>query len=62
VCVCVCTVDEQLWKETLAVYPALVECVTCQSDDVVRLVKEALLSYADCLRPVSVSTRVVNGS
>ena len=38
-----------MWKEVIAIYPALLDCVTCNSADVRQALKEALKEFAALL-------------
>ncbi|XP_031571220.1 protein MON2 homolog isoform X2 [Actinia tenebrosa] len=61
-------VDPKIWDQVVQLYPRLVECSTCNSNQVRRALKEALQEYADLLvaprvdKAASGSLATVNGS
>ena len=42
-------VDNSMWKEVIDLYPALLDCVTCNSADVRQTLKNALKEFAALL-------------
>lgn len=47
----VITVDTNTWSQVIALYPTLVECITCTSSEVCSALKEALVPFKDFLQP-----------
>ena len=43
------TVDETMWQEVIGMYPALLDCVTCNSNEVRYALKDALIEFRDLL-------------
>ncbi|XP_034031912.1 protein MON2 homolog isoform X4 [Thalassophryne amazonica] len=52
-------VDGNTWTQVIALYPTLVECVTCSSSEVSSALKEALGPFKDFMQPPV--SRVQNG-
>ncbi|XP_060050988.1 protein MON2 homolog isoform X3 [Erinaceus europaeus] len=52
-------VDGNTWAQVIALYPTLVECITCSSSDVCSALKEALVPFKDFMHPPA--SRVQNG-
>ncbi|XP_058164337.1 protein MON2 homolog isoform X2 [Dasypus novemcinctus] len=52
-------VDENTWAQVIALYPTLVECITCSSSEVCSALKEALVPFKDFMQPPA--SRVQNG-
>ncbi|XP_069760292.1 protein MON2 homolog isoform X2 [Narcine bancroftii] len=44
-------VDANTWSQVIALYPTLVECITCTSSEVCSALKEALVPFKDFLQP-----------
>jgi len=44
-------IDGTMWGEVISMYPIILECVTCSSNQVRQAIKEALLEYHDLLAP-----------
>ncbi|XP_048464033.1 protein MON2 homolog isoform X3 [Rhincodon typus] len=44
-------VDTNTWSQVIALYPTLVECITCTSSEVCSALKEALVPFKDFLQP-----------
>uniref|UniRef100_A0A087Y5F1 Protein MON2 homolog n=1 Tax=Poecilia formosa TaxID=48698 RepID=A0A087Y5F1_POEFO len=44
-------VDGNTWAQVIALYPALVECITCSSSEVSAALKEALGPFKDFMQP-----------
>ncbi|XP_018610506.2 protein MON2 homolog isoform X2 [Scleropages formosus] len=44
-------VDDNTWAQVIALYPTLVECVTCSSAEVSSALKEALWPFKDLMHP-----------
>ncbi len=42
-------VDKSMWQEVIELYPALLDCVTCNSPDVRFALKEALTEFSELL-------------
>eukprot|EP00112_Aurelia_sp_Birch-Aquarium-sp1_P020889 Seg549.9 transcript_id=Seg549.9/GoldUCD/mRNA.D3Y31 product="Protein MON2" protein_id=Seg549.9/GoldUCD/D3Y31 len=42
-------VDKSMWEEVVAIYPALLDCITCNSSDVRFTLKDALKEFTDLL-------------
>ncbi|KAK3700698.1 hypothetical protein QZH41_015645 [Actinostola sp. cb2023] len=60
-------VDQNIWDQVVQLYPRLVECTTCNSNQVRRALKEALQEYKDLLVTPRVDTKTssimaINGS
>lgn len=53
------TVDGNTWAQVIALYPTLVECITCSSTEVSSALKEALGPFKDFMQPPV--SRVQNG-
>lgn len=49
-CACL-SVDRNIWKQVIDLYPALVDCTTSSSANVGKALKEALMEYGDLLAP-----------
>ncbi|XP_032769134.1 protein MON2 homolog isoform X2 [Rattus rattus] len=52
-------VDGNTWAQVIALYPTLVECITCSSSDVCSALKEALVPFKDFMQPPA--SKVQNG-
>ncbi|XP_028666343.1 protein MON2 homolog isoform X1 [Erpetoichthys calabaricus] len=52
-------VDASTWAQVIALYPTLVECITCSSPEVSLALKEALSPFKDFMQPPV--TKVQNG-
>ncbi|XP_048864453.1 protein MON2 homolog isoform X2 [Brienomyrus brachyistius] len=52
-------IDENTWAQVIALYPTLVECITCSSSEVCSALKEALGPFQDFMQPPV--TKVQNG-
>ncbi|KAK1169177.1 hypothetical protein AOXY_G10128 [Acipenser oxyrinchus oxyrinchus] len=52
-------VDANTWAQVIALYPTLVECITCSSSEVSSALKEALGPFKDFMQPPV--TKVQNG-
>uniref|UniRef100_G3UJW0 Protein MON2 homolog n=1 Tax=Loxodonta africana TaxID=9785 RepID=G3UJW0_LOXAF len=52
-------VDGNTWAQVIALYPTLVECVTCSSSEVCSALKEALVPFKDFMQPPA--SKVQNG-
>ncbi|KAJ8401396.1 hypothetical protein AAFF_G00386270 [Aldrovandia affinis] len=52
-------VDGNTWAQVIALYPTLVECITCSSSEVSLALKEALGPFKDFMQPPA--TKVQNG-
>ncbi|XP_036314469.1 protein MON2 homolog isoform X15 [Pipistrellus kuhlii] len=52
-------VDENTWAQVIALYPTLVECITCSSSEVCSALKEALVPFKDFMQPPA--SKVQNG-
>ncbi|XP_004692657.1 PREDICTED: protein MON2 homolog isoform X3 [Condylura cristata] len=52
-------VDGNTWAQVIALYPTLVECVTCASSEVCSALREALLPFKDFMQPPA--PKVQNG-
>uniref|UniRef100_A0A3B3QB26 Protein MON2 homolog n=1 Tax=Paramormyrops kingsleyae TaxID=1676925 RepID=A0A3B3QB26_9TELE len=52
-------IDENTWAQVIALYPTLVECITCSSSEVCSALKEALGPFKDFMQPPV--TKVQNG-
>uniref|UniRef100_A0A2K5H9S5 Protein MON2 homolog n=1 Tax=Colobus angolensis palliatus TaxID=336983 RepID=A0A2K5H9S5_COLAP len=52
-------VDGNTWAQVIALYPTLVECITCSSSEVCSALKEALVPFKDFMQPPA--SRVQNG-
>nr|XP_015208768.1 PREDICTED: protein MON2 homolog isoform X3 [Lepisosteus oculatus] len=52
-------VDGNTWAQVIALYPTLVECITCSSSEVSSALKEALSPFKDFMQPPV--TKVQNG-
>lgn len=53
------SVDGNVWAQVIALYPTLVECITCSSPEVSSALKDALGPFKDFMQaPVS---KVQNG-
>uniref|UniRef100_A0A3Q2YK08 Protein MON2 homolog n=1 Tax=Hippocampus comes TaxID=109280 RepID=A0A3Q2YK08_HIPCM len=52
-------VDDNTWAQVIALYPTLVECITCSSSEVSSALKEALGPFKDFMQPPI--SRVHNG-
>ncbi|KAM9028799.1 protein MON2 homolog isoform 4-T4 [Ara ararauna] len=52
-------VDANTWAQVIALYPTLVECITCSSSDVCSALKEALVPFKDFMHPPA--SKVQNG-
>ncbi|KAJ8245507.1 hypothetical protein GJAV_G00271460 [Gymnothorax javanicus] len=52
-------VDGTTWAQVIALYPVLVECITCSCSEVSNALKEALGPFKDFMQPPA--TRVLNG-
>ncbi|XP_037743516.1 protein MON2 homolog isoform X8 [Chelonia mydas] len=44
-------VDANTWAQVIALYPTLVECITCSSSEVCSALKEALVPFKDFMHP-----------
>ncbi|XP_030071694.1 LOW QUALITY PROTEIN: protein MON2 homolog [Microcaecilia unicolor] len=44
-------VDDNTWAQIIALYPTLVECITCSSSEVCSALKEALVPFKDFMHP-----------
>uniref|UniRef100_A0A8D0H6D4 Protein MON2 homolog n=1 Tax=Sphenodon punctatus TaxID=8508 RepID=A0A8D0H6D4_SPHPU len=44
-------VDANTWAQVIALYPTLVECITCSSSEVCCALKEALVPFKDFMHP-----------
>ncbi|NWS89185.1 MON2 protein, partial [Toxostoma redivivum] len=44
-------VDSSTWAQVIALYPTLVECITCSSSEVCSALKEALVPFKDFMHP-----------
>lgn len=53
------TVDGNTWAQVIALYPTLVECITCSSSEVCSALKEALVPFKDFMQPPA--SKVQNG-
>lgn len=49
--VCIYAVDGNTWAQVIALYPTLVECITCSSPEVSSALKEALGPFKDFMQP-----------
>ena len=45
------SVDEDIWRQVIGLYPALVECTTSTSPQVCKALKGALSEYKELLAP-----------
>ena len=45
-----CAVDRAIWQHVTHLYPALVQCVTCNSHDVRLALREALHQFTDLIQ------------
>ncbi|XP_008053804.1 protein MON2 homolog isoform X1 [Carlito syrichta] len=52
-------VDGNTWAQVIALYPTLVECISCSSSEVCSALKEALVPFKDFMQPPA--SRVQNG-
>ncbi|XP_069440869.1 protein MON2 homolog isoform X9 [Ovis canadensis] len=52
-------VDGNTWAQVIALYPTLVECITCSSSEVCSALKEALVPFKDFMQPPT--SKVQNG-
>ncbi|KAF4792345.1 hypothetical protein TURU_121228 [Turdus rufiventris] len=52
-------VDSSTWAQVIALYPTLVECITCSSSEVCSALKEALVPFKDFMHPPA--AKVQNG-
>ncbi|XP_014642180.1 PREDICTED: protein MON2 homolog isoform X3 [Ceratotherium simum simum] len=52
-------VDGNTWAQVIALYPTLVECITCSSSEVSSALKEALVPFKDFMQPPA--SKVQNG-
>ncbi|XP_032500997.1 protein MON2 homolog isoform X4 [Phocoena sinus] len=52
-------VDGNIWAQVIALYPTLVECITCSSSEVCSALKEALVPFKDFMQPPA--SKVQNG-
>ncbi|XP_032204737.1 protein MON2 homolog isoform X5 [Mustela erminea] len=52
-------VDGNTWAQVIALYPTLVECITCSSAEVCSALKEALVPFKDFMQPPA--SKVQNG-
>ncbi|XP_027448204.1 protein MON2 homolog isoform X5 [Zalophus californianus] len=52
-------VDGNTWAQVIALYPTLVECITCSSTEVCSALKEALVPFKDFMQPPA--SKVQNG-
>uniref|UniRef100_A0ABM5GFU8 Protein MON2 homolog n=1 Tax=Pogona vitticeps TaxID=103695 RepID=A0ABM5GFU8_9SAUR len=52
-------VDGNTWAQVIALYPTLVECITCSSSEVCSALKEALVPFKDFMHPPA--CKVQNG-
>nr|XP_019587982.1 PREDICTED: protein MON2 homolog isoform X4 [Rhinolophus sinicus] len=52
-------VDGNTWAQVIALYPTLVECITCSSSEVCSALKEALVPFKDFMHPPA--SKVQNG-
>lgn len=52
-------VDANTWAQVIALYPTLVECITCSSSEVCSALKEALVPFKDFMHPPA--SKVQNG-
>nr|XP_033814153.1 protein MON2 homolog isoform X1 [Geotrypetes seraphini] len=52
-------VDDNTWAQIIALYPTLVECITCSSSEVCSALKEALVPFKDFMHPPP--SKVQNG-
>ncbi|KAJ7411472.1 hypothetical protein BTVI_50191 [Pitangus sulphuratus] len=52
-------VDASTWAQVIALYPTLVECITCSSSEVCSALKEALVPFKDFMHPPA--SKVQNG-
>ncbi|KAJ8373865.1 hypothetical protein SKAU_G00044450 [Synaphobranchus kaupii] len=52
-------VDGNTWAQVIALYPTLVECITCSSSEVSHALKEALGPFKDFMQPPAM--KVLNG-
>uniref|UniRef100_A0A452QIQ7 Protein MON2 homolog n=1 Tax=Ursus americanus TaxID=9643 RepID=A0A452QIQ7_URSAM len=52
-------VDGSTWAQVIALYPTLVECITCSSAEVCSALKEALVPFKDFMQPPA--SKVQNG-
>lgn len=59
VCTFCITVDGNTWAQVIALYPTLVECITCSSSEVCSALKEALVPFKDFMQPPA--SKVQNG-
>lgn len=48
---CLFVVDGNTWAQVIALYPTLVECITCSSPEVSAALKEALGPFKDFMQP-----------
>ena len=55
------SVENNIWKQVIELYPYLVDCTTSSSPQVCKALKEALHEYQDLLSPLNAKTRVENG-
>ncbi|MEQ2185836.1 Endocytosis and vacuole integrity protein, partial [Goodea atripinnis] len=46
-----CKMDGNTWAQVIALYPTLVECITCSSSEVSTALKEALGPFKDFMQP-----------
>lgn len=53
------SVDGNTWAQVIALYPTLVECITCSSSEVCSALKEALVPFKDFMQPPA--SKVQNG-
>uniref|UniRef100_A0A5F8H5E9 Protein MON2 homolog n=1 Tax=Monodelphis domestica TaxID=13616 RepID=A0A5F8H5E9_MONDO len=52
-------VDGNTWAQVIALYPTLVECITCSSPEICSALKEALVPFKDFMHPPA--SKVQNG-
>ncbi|XP_073069452.1 protein MON2 homolog isoform X3 [Manis javanica] len=52
-------VDGNTWAQVIALYPTLVECITCSSSEVCSALKDALVPFKDFMQPPA--SKVQNG-
>lgn len=48
---CIFSVDGNTWAQVIALYPTLVECITCSSPEISSALKEALGPFKDFMQP-----------
>jgi len=55
-------IDVEVWSRVVELYPCLIDCVTCNSNEVRDTLKEALHQFKDLLVPPAPSTHAPNSN